>query len=105
MANDRVSFDSDETEAAIARWRQYADDVARHGASDPALVNQLRRALGDTYADFVDAKVLEQRERTAAYGRVAAQARAHADKLANTRADFDRVDAANKATLDAVDVD
>lgn len=105
MANDRVSFDSEETQAAIARWRAYADELDRHGAPDPAMVNHLRRALGDTYADFVDAKVLEQRERAAAYARVAAQAREHADKLAAMAAHFDHADAANKASLDAINVD
>jgi hypothetical protein len=97
-----VSFDSEETAAAIAQWRDYAEQVENHGASNPALLAHLRNALGDTYADFTDAKVLEQQERTAAYRRVAAQARSHADKLANTRTNFDAADAENKANFDAI---
>ena len=85
MADGVVSLDPDEADAAIARWRAYADSVHRHGALDPGLVSQLRETLGDTYAEFIDAKVLEQQARAGAYQRVAAQAHAHADKLANTR--------------------
>ena len=85
MPDDVVSLDSEAADAAIARWRAYADSVHRHGALDPGLVSQLRETLGDIYAEFIDAKVLEQQARAGAYQRVAAQAHAHADKLANTR--------------------
>jgi len=105
MANGPVSFNDAETAAAIAEWTAYADLVERHGASNPAMLTRLRAVLGDTYADFVDAKLLEQQQRTGAYQRLAAQARAHAQKLANTRANFARADEVNQTNFDAVNVD
>ena len=88
VADDVVSLDPEEADAAITRWRAYAQDLQRHGAQDPALVAHLHAALGDTYAEFIDMKVVEQQARQAAYARVAAQADAHADKLATTRANL-----------------
>ena len=105
MTNGIVSFNPEEAGEAIARWRAYGDQVELHGAADPAMLARLRHELGDTYADFIDAKAVEQHERAGAYQRVAAQARSHAQKLANTRTNFDHADSVNKAGFDAIDVD
>jgi hypothetical protein len=92
MADGPVSLDPAEAQAAIVAWRTYAEQLQGHGAQDPALLARLRAMLGDTYAEFIDAKVVEQQARQAAYERMAAQARAHADKLENTRNNFRRGD-------------
>jgi hypothetical protein len=105
MAEGVVSLDPDEADAAIARWRAYGDSVHRHGALDPGLVSQLRETLGDTYAEFIDAKVLEQQARAGAYQRVAAQAHAHADKLANTRNNLRSGDEDVAQTLNRINTD
>ena len=105
MADAVVSFDRDENAAAIARWHAYADQLERYGAPNPAMLAQLRQMLGDTYADFIDAKVFEQQQRAGAYQRVAAQARAHAAKLSNTVVNFDNADGMNRANFDAINVD
>jgi hypothetical protein len=102
---ERVSLDTDEAAAVAAAWREYGDRVERHGAADPQALTQLRTGLGDIYADFVDAKAIEQRERAAAYQRVAAQSRLHADRLDRTARTFDEQDAANSVPLTALDQD
>jgi hypothetical protein len=102
---ERVSLDTDEATAVAAAWRDYGDRVEQHGAADPHSLAQLRTGLGDIYADFVDAKVIEQQERAAAYQRVAAQSRLHADHLERTVRTFDEQDAANSVPLTALDQD
>ena len=102
---DRVSLDTDEAAAVAAAWREYGDRVERHGAADPHALEQLRAGLGDIYAEFIDAKVIEQQERAAAYQRVAAQSRLHADRLDRTIQTFAEQDAANSAPLTALDQD
>ena len=46
MADAVVSFDRDESAAAIARWHAYADQLERYGAPNPAMLAQLRQMLG-----------------------------------------------------------
>jgi hypothetical protein len=105
MADERVALDTDEATTVSARWRAYADRVEQHGAADPAAPEALRQALGEMYADFIDAKVVEQRERAAAYQRVSAQARKHADKLDTTVALFESADTDNSVRLNRLAVD
>jgi hypothetical protein len=105
MAERPISLDTDEAAAAVASWRAYSDRVELHGATDPSVIAQLRLTLGDTYADFVDAKVAELEQRAGAYRRVAAQSRLHADKLERTSTQFEAVDAANATPLNRIAVD
>ena len=102
---ERVSLDTDEATAVAAAWREYGDRVERHGAADPDSLAQLRAGLGDIYSEFIDAKVIEQQERAAAYQRVAAQSRLHADHLDRTVSTFVEQDAANSVPLTALDQD
>lgn len=99
---ERVSLDTEEAAAVVAAWRDYGDQVEQHGMADPGAIAQLRLALGDTYADFVDAKVTEQQQRAAAYARVAAHSRLHAERLERTRRTFDEQDAASSVPMTAI---
>ena len=99
---DRVSLDTDEAAAVVAAWRDYGDRVEQHGRTDPAAVAGLRLALGDTYADFVDAKVTEQQQRASAYERVAAQSRLHGERLERTRRTFAEEDADNSVPMTGI---
>lgn len=105
MADQPISLDTDEAALAVQQWREYADQIEQHGAADPAPIMQLRQALGDTYADFVDAKATEQDARVSAYQRVAAQSRRHAEHLERTRAGFEQQDGANADSLNDIAVD
>jgi hypothetical protein len=46
MADPNIALNFDEAAAAAQQWRQLADEVERRGAVDPAMFDQLRRALG-----------------------------------------------------------
>jgi hypothetical protein len=87
-----ISLDTDSAAASAARWRDYAEQLERHGQRQQVPAESLPSLLGDVYADYTDAKIAEYEARTAAYGRVAQQARAHAAKLENTRAQFTAAD-------------
>jgi BMFP domain-containing protein YqiC len=61
--------------------------------------------VGEIYAEFIDAKIVEQRERAAAYQRVAARARQHAEKLDTTVALFEAADTENSVPMNRLAVD
>ena len=87
-----ISLETDSAAASAADWREYADVIEGHGQHQHVPIEELPALLGDVYADYTDAKAAEYEARTAAYQRVAAQARAHADKLDITRQDFTAAD-------------
>lgn len=100
--SDNISLDPAEAAARAAEWREYADLVERQGRAPQVPIEQLRAALGDVYAPYLDAKAAEYEQREAAYSRVAAQARSHADKLLNTRSNLTSTDDENAARIAAV---
>ncbi len=67
------------------RLRAYADELEQYGQHDRASLEELRRGVGVIYSNFIDAKQIEGQARKTAYARAAAEARAMADKLDNTR--------------------
>lgn len=87
-----ISLDTDSAAASAAQWRDYAEQLERHGQHQHVPAEALPALLGDVYADYTDAKIGEYQARTAAYSRVAQQARAHAAKLENTSAQFTAAD-------------
>lgn len=93
MADTDISLNFDAAAATAAQWREYADLVERHGATQHVAPQELRGLLGEIYAPYIDAKQTELDARMAAYQRVAANARRHADKLENTRQGFMNQDA------------
>jgi hypothetical protein len=87
-----ISLDTDSAAASAAQWRYYAEQLEQHGQHQHVPPESLPSLLGDVYADYTAAKIAEYEARTAAYSRVAEQARAHAAKLENTRAQFTAAD-------------
>lgn len=79
-----ITLDSDAAAQAVAAWREYGDQVEAHGLRHHMTLEEIRAAVGDTYAPYVQAKQAEIQAREAAYGRVATHARGHADRLNNT---------------------
>lgn len=103
MVGEDVTLDTDEAAKVAALWCQYADMVERHGAHQYVSIEELRQAVGDIYADYVDAKAGEYEQRHAAYSRVAAHARGHAEKLERSRAGIESVDAEGAARINSVE--
>lgn len=101
MANP-ISLDIDAATQAVAAWRDYGDQVEAHGRRHPMTLDELRAAVGDTYAPFVQAKHAEMQAREAAYQRVAGHARGLADHLNNTITAFEGTDEENKTRINAV---
>lgn len=83
--SEPISLDTDAATATAAEWRGYADQVEQHGNHQQVPLDQLNNALGDVYGEYVEAKAGEYEARRAAYQRVAAHARGHADRLDGTR--------------------
>jgi hypothetical protein len=102
VSDTDISLDTDRAAAAAAQWREYADQVERHGRTQHVPIPELRILLGDIYADFVDAKEREYGERESAYLRVAEHARRHADKLDGTRQDFIAADDEHAARIQRI---
>lgn len=97
-----ISLDQDEAAIVAAKWREYADQVESHGKAQHVPPETLRALLGDVYSDYISAKQAEYEARNGAYQRVAAQARAHADKLDNTRSSLSEGDGQAAATFRAL---
>jgi hypothetical protein len=99
---DSISIDTDAAARSVADWAEYGDHVEAHGRRHHMTLDELRAAVGDTYAPYVQAKQDEMTAREAAYGRVAAHARGVAARLNNTMQTFESTDDENKARIDAV---
>ncbi|QIV79944.1 hypothetical protein [Mycolicibacterium frederiksbergense] len=99
---DSISLDSDAAAQAAAAWRNYGDLVEAHGRQQHMTLEQLQATVGDTYAPFVAAKHAEMQERQAAYQRVAEHARGHAERLSNTRTNFNNADDESAARINNV---
>jgi hypothetical protein len=84
MTGPTVSIETEDAVKAAAEWHRYADKLEEHGNRQHVPLDQLRGALGDVYGDYLDAKAGEYEARSAAYQRVAGQARGHAQHLENT---------------------
>ena len=87
-----IALDSEAGLSESEQLRAYADRLEQGGQDDHASLEELRRSVGVIYSDFIDAKQIEGRERRTAYARAAAEARAMADKLDNTRRTLVRAD-------------
>jgi hypothetical protein len=85
MSEPSISLDTDAAAATAADWRAYGDRVEQHGATPHTPIAELRAAVGDVYAETVDAIAGQYEARQAAYQRVAHHARGHADRLDGTR--------------------
>ena len=83
-----ISLDTGSVALTAEQWREHAEQLEQHGQHQHVPVGELAALLGDVYGEYVDAKAGEYEARQAAYQRVAAQARAHAEKLDNTRQRF-----------------
>jgi hypothetical protein len=101
MAQGVISNDPDESAAIANAYRQYADEIERYGAVDPAVVAQLN-TLGDIYAEYREAKHRELTERAGAHSRVANQARLLAARLEATAQAFIEQDETSAAALKRV---
>lgn len=99
---DSISLDGDAAARSAAEWRAYGEQVEQHGQRHHMSIEQLQALVGDTYAPFVAAKREELAAREAAYARVAAHARGHADRLANTRSIFANADDESAARITGV---
>lgn len=97
-----ITLDSDAAAQAVAAWRQYGDQVEAHGQRHHMTLEELQAAVGDTYAPYVQAKQAEMHAREAAYQRVAAHARGHADRLNNTIIAFNTTDDESAARISGV---
>ena len=97
-----ISLDTDAAAQSVAAWRDYGDQVEAHGQHHHMTLEELRAAVGDTYAPYVQAKQAEMQAREAAYQRVAAHARGVADRLNNTITDFEATDDESAARINAV---
>lgn len=97
-----ISLDTDAAAQAVAAWRDYGDQVEAHGRHHRMTLEELRAAVGDTYAPYVQAKQAEMQAREAAYQRVAGHARGLADRLNNTITTFEATDDENKTRINAV---
>ena len=87
-----ISLETEAAAAAAAKWRGYADQVEERGSHQHVPIDELGRALGDVYGDYVEAKAGEYEARRLAYHGVAARARGHADRLDGTRQIFSDTD-------------
>lgn len=83
--SEPISLDTVAAAATAAEWHGYADQVEHHGSHHHIPLGQLSSALGDVYGEYVAAKADEYEARRAAYQRVAAHARGHAQRLEGTR--------------------
>ena len=86
--SEPISLETEAAAAAAANWRGYADQAEEHGSHQHVPVDELGRALGDVYGEYVETKAGEYEARRLAYQRVAARARGHADRLDGTRKIF-----------------
>jgi hypothetical protein len=102
MMSVTTSLDFDEAGAVAARWRQFADDVEHNGAVRRSTIDQLRHALGDVYAGYVDAEERRLVARKSAFARIASEARRMADRLDNTRNAFAATDAESASSFAAL---
>ncbi len=98
---DIITLDTDSAALSSSQWRAYAQQLEEYGTHEPIPREALSDALGDIYSEYIDAKAAEYDARAAAYQRVAAQARAHADKLDNTRNTFTNADEEHAALIEA----
>ena len=97
-----LSLDTDAAAEAVSAWRDYGDQVESHGQRHHVSLDQLRAAVGDTYADYIDAKQAEMHARQSAYQRVAGHARGLADRLNNTITNYVSTDEENAARATAL---
>lgn len=86
-----ISIDTDNAAARVAELRAKADDIERMGAP-PVSVEELRSRFGPIYEGYVQSKAGEFEAREAAYRRLAAEYRDHADKLENTHTTFSDIE-------------
>lgn len=100
--SEPISLDTEAAAATAAEWRGYADQVEQHGGHRHVPLEQLRTALGDVYAEYVQAKGEEYQARQAAYQRVADRARGHADHLDGTRRILTNVDDEHATRINGV---
>ena len=100
-----IILDPDVVAVTAADWGAYAEALEQHGQLQHVPLAELPALLGDVYADYTEAKAAEYEARTAAYQRVAAQARAHAEKLGNTRQQFIAADDDSAQRITAVALD
>jgi hypothetical protein len=100
MSESDIALDFDEATATVQQWQQLADEVDRRGAIGPAVVERLRGALGDLYADYVEGERRRLLARQGAYQRVADEARRMAQRLENTRNAFEAQDTEAAASFD-----
>lgn len=101
MANS-ISLDGDAAAKAAADWRAYGDQVEAHGRRHHMTLEQLKATVGDTYSPFVAAKLAEMQARESAYQRVAEHARGHAQRLSNSRTNFNNTDDESAAQINSV---
>ena len=87
-----ITIETESQAATAAAWRDYAEQLERHGQVQHVPLGELPALLGDIYGEYTEAKAAEYEARTAAYQRVATQAREHARKLDNTRTTFEQGD-------------
>jgi len=100
--SDSISLDTDAAAQAVTAWRDYGDQVESHGQRHHMTLAELRATVGDTYARYVEAKAAELQAREAAYQRVAAHVRGHADRLNNTITTFTGTDDESRARINSV---
>jgi hypothetical protein len=100
MSESDIALDFDEATATAQQWQELADEVDRRGAVGPALLERLRGALGELYADYVEGEQRRLLARQGAYQRLADEARRMAQRLENTRNAFETQDAESAAALD-----
>lgn len=90
--SEPISLDGDAARQAVQQWHDYAEQVKAYGGQHHMSIEEIRASVGDTYAPFVEAKQAEMEAREAAYARMSAQARGHAERLSNTVTIFETTD-------------
>lgn len=103
--SEPISLDIDVARQAANEWRDYGDEVAKHGQRQHMSLDDLRATVGDTYAPYIEAKQAELDARRAAYERTSAQAHGHADRLTATAANFQNADDESAATIRGLVID
>ena len=100
MASGDISIDLEATAAAASKWRDYADQLEQHAASQEAAMRDAVNTLGDVYHDYKHA-VLNHLipEHHGAHRRVANGARLQASRLEATHQGFSEQDATSAASV------
>jgi len=100
--SEPIALDSEAAKQAVQEWHDYANQVQEHGQKHHMTLEEIRTAVGDTYAPFVAAKQAEMEAREAAYARAAANARGHAQRLSNTATIFETTDDESAARMNRI---